>query len=499
MSFRIDVLSLKFSVVISSFLLLLFSSSCKKELVDDEAKKPNIQYDYLFESNEFTMAVDFEMKMALVYDGDGIIDRSEFQSFLKSNSIFRLDSDASNLVTGETYTLQVEEEFYSLYLTTRPLILLQSNLPIQDEPKVLGDLILIEENHRMESKIGIEYRGQTSLVYDKKSLSIELWDNDNGDSKRKESLLGMRIDDDWIIDAMGNDPLRMRNPISLKIWHDKLLHYHDQEGALGVDSRFVEYFVNGSYQGIGGLMERVDRKLLQLKEYEGNIRGELYKADDWTSVTLFSGVSPFDNSSEWWASQKYKYPDPDDVIDWSPLYDFVDFVANSNDADFIDSIHEKLNLDNAIDYYIYLNLTQAYDNRGKNLYTAKYDFDQPYFFIPWDLDGSWGLFYDGTNLTDPQEILSNNLFDRLIELNPEDYINRLKNRWLEVKNDEFNWNEIEEVFALEFNRNISEKLYEREWLKWPTHPIHFEEGDFQHFIDYNMERQSVLDSYFMNL
>ena len=41
-----------------------------------------------------------------------------------------------------------------------------------------------------------------SKQYPKKSYSVELWTDEEGVQKDKQSLLGMREDDDWILDGL---------------------------------------------------------------------------------------------------------------------------------------------------------------------------------------------------------------------------------------------------------------------------------------------------------
>lgn len=204
------------------------------------------------------------------------------------------------------------------------------------------------------------------------------------------SLLGLRSDDDWNLQAMYNEPLRLNNKTSFELW-DKIdtLHYLNEEpdAINGVRMRYVEIFINDEYRGVYGLGEKVDRKQLKLKKHNGTIRGQLYKGDTW-GATTFSPAPPFNNNSDTWGGFEYKHPDEE--IDWTELHEFVSFVRFSSDADFYANYQSYFSIDNAISYLIFVNLARLTDNLGKNIYVAKYNNNYPYFYVPWDLDGSLG-------------------------------------------------------------------------------------------------------------
>lgn len=144
---------------------------------------------------------------------------------------------------------------------------------------------MIETNQSfLEFHIGIQYRGGWSQSLPKKSMEIEFWTDSTGTETVDHSLLGMRSDDDWNLQAMYNEPLRIRSKTSNDLWRMiNTLHYQNQEPKAinGIRMKYVELFVNNEYRGLYCLGEKVDRKQLKLKKYNGNIRGELYKGVSW--------------------------------------------------------------------------------------------------------------------------------------------------------------------------------------------------------------------------
>ena len=70
----------------------------------------------------------------------------------------------------------------------------------------------------ISSNIGIEIRGGFSQTYPKKTYDIEFWNDPSGNETIDVQFGDLREDDDWILDAMYNEPLRINSYISHKLW-----------------------------------------------------------------------------------------------------------------------------------------------------------------------------------------------------------------------------------------------------------------------------------------
>ena len=272
------------------------------------------------------------------------------------------------------------------------------------------------------------------------SAAISLWENVNGLGTRKEKLFNLRNDDDWHLDAMHFDPSKSRNLVGMKIWGEfvRAEHLIEEEALLTQRGVLVEVFFNNNYLGIYSFNEQIDRKQLGLKK-SGGI---LYKSEDWTEETTLQGISIEPDNSLSWGGYELKYPEDLNVLHWEPLYEFIHFVAYSNDTLFNDSINSFIDIENVIDYFIFINLVQGNDNTGKNMYICRYDENHPLFFIPWDLDRTFG-WYDKT-------ILANRLFMRLYDLYSISFKLKVKDRWSEL-----NQNNLQQNIMNYFEGNIN--------------------------------------------
>jgi hypothetical protein len=119
---------------------------------------------------------------------------------------------------------------------------------IPEDDKTTARMVVRDAGRRVyRGRIGIELRGQSSLMFPKKSWSLELRDS-KGDN-RDVSLLGMPADDDWVLYAGYNDKTLMRNVLAYETAR--------RLGRYASRTRFVEVTLNGRYHGVYVLMEKL--------------------------------------------------------------------------------------------------------------------------------------------------------------------------------------------------------------------------------------------------
>jgi len=391
-------------------------------------------------------------------------------SQLYLDDTFTFDQPVAELVTGKQYVIHRDSITYRLYFTELPVIRLSTNHTIVDEPRVYSVFQLRESNGRVtNANMGIEHRGAYSLNYPKKSYRLECWADTAGRLTRDISFLDMRSDDDWNLNAMYNEALRFNGKSANELWqHIHQIHYHTLEPSAqnGIKLRYVELFLNDRYQGIYALTERVDRKQLQLKTTDAGMRGELYKTFDHSDAARFLGAKPYDNTSEIWDGIEWRYPD--DQVDWENLYQLVRKVAKASNTDFYETYPYDFEKSNLVDYFIFLNVLRGFDNTGKNIYIARYDQQLPYFFVPWDLDGTFGAAWDGSFSPYYENILSNGLFQRLWQdCYPDGFMDQLQNRWTMLRQTVLEEAFVKNILWSNYQQLLANGVYERESIAWP--------------------------------
>jgi hypothetical protein len=434
---------------------------------------------------EFFYQIDHSKKLILVNEDIRRINGSvsETKKGLLLDEYYMLPDEPATLKVGVPYPATgPDSTVYTVYFTQLPLIEINSPNTIADKPRVLADFTMsAPDGTIIHSQMGIEIRGGHSQSYPKTSFRIEFWEEptETDTLTRDFSLLGMRNDDDWNLQAMYNEPLRIRNKTSFQLWEQiHQLYYQELEpdASGGVQMEYAELFLNGEYRGIYAVGERIDRKQLQLKKYDGTIRGELYKATGWGISTLYS-ITNYDNNSLSWDGIDYRFPEEE--TDWINLYGFIDFVVHEDDYFFYTDYPSYFETGNAVDYFIFLNLLRASDNTGKNIYTARYDQGEPYFYVPWDLDGVLGLWWDGTNDDKTTHVLSNGLFDRLLgDCRKNGFYKKLQNRWFSLRKDILSHENIMNLVQENVDFLMKNGVYEREELAWEEYGFSIQHLDY---------------------
>lgn len=388
---------------------------------------------------------------------------------------------------------------YTLYFTQLPIISIQSDTTIVNEPKVLAKFIYSDDEQILISDIGIELRGGVSQKYPKKTYDLEFWKDETGDETDNVQFGNLRSDDDWILDALYNEPLRLRSYVAHKLWLKiQTPNYLDEEpeAKSGANVKYAEMFLNGEYNGLYNISEQVDKKQLKLKSFKDDaIRGELYKGVS-VGASKFERLPNYNNTKNIWSGYEIKHPDEDDIIDWSNLYQFTDFVMNSSDIDFTSNIWTKFNVENYSNYFLFINLLRATDNTGKNLYLAKYTTDEPYFYVPWDLDGCFGTIWNGTRQNITNDHLRNGFIDRVIDINPNNILHTISSKWFSFRDDILKIATLSNSISTQYNFLQNNKIYEREAIVYPNYS--FSEEALSYTLTWLENRIAYLDLYFAN-
>jgi spore coat protein H len=431
--------------------------------------------------NNFNAFIEFQEYSDIYFEGD----------LLKNKSLNSLGEIEINKEYEITIKTKSNTEILQLVFTNLPIVQVITLSQISNDPKSPAKIII---NYRETSKlsdtyfIGIEHRGGNSQSYQKKSFGFSLKASAGINDNFSTSLFDMRINNDWILDAMWIDQARLRNKTSFELWKKMNDYEH-----IGIEGKFVELYINKEHQGLYCLNENVNSELLHLE----NTNAVLYKATAWEDgATLFESYSSNPPLNYYWDGWEQKYPDPKIEINWGPLKELRLLVVNESNSAFTSNITSLMNIDNLVDYYIFLNLLSAHDNKGKNTFLFKENNQLKLNIIPWDIDGSWGLSWDGSH-TGYESIPSNNLFSRLIETNTNNFKTRLKQRWSSLRGDVFSNTELEQLFTDNFLIINNPKIIEIENEKWGSSiDLNSEQ---QYIINWINNRGIFLDDYFENL
>ena len=369
--------------------------------------------------------------------------------------------------------------------------------PIVNTPAVHGVITVTDTaGMTIEMHAGFKIRGTSSQQYDKKSYRVELWADETGAEMIDTTFLGLRSDDDWNLEAMWAQPLRLRDKVANELWMElyQLPYLENEPDALpGIRMEYVDLYVNEEYVGVYALTERMDRKQLGLRKYNGNLRGLLFKGNG-PGAPTFDSLPEYDNTLDTWSNYEWVYPNESDtVIDWSGLYNFTNFVMNATDMAFNFQYNSMFDEQNAIDYYLFINVLKAMDNMGRNLFVARYKKSSTFFYAPWDLDAIWGLDTDGTQTHDATGLLGNGFYNRLLaDCSDNGFANKARDRYNSLRETILNKEHIMALVQEQYDWLVANGVYEREHEAWPEFEV--DESQLSYMSDWLDQRFAYLDA-----
>lgn len=365
----------------------------------------------------------------LVFDGQQVISTVEIADWQRNDQRHQLVvTDADGRQTA-----------WTLVFTTLPIINIDVNesalwqlRKTDTYAKLPAYMHLVDAERRTGGSalyhhyIAMRVRGATSAGREKKPYSIELRDAETNE-EADTALLGMRRDGDWVLDAAFCDHSRMRNRVVMDVWRemDPLPYATDNEYQYNsTEGHFVEVMLNGRYNGLYCLSDKVDRKKLNLKKTsvaaDGTIkpRGLLWKgrikpaAGKGSAGSLGSYNADTPTDSIYWEGLTQEFPDDPALLRWDVVKQFIDvgnFNVNKSRYDettyyqlFADEGPTWFYLDNLVHYCMLLNAFYLRDNIGKNYYISIRNINSGHqmLFTPWDTDVSFGRSVGGASTAD---------------------------------------------------------------------------------------------------
>ena len=393
-------------------------------------------------------------------------------------------------------TIELRGETYTYYRSEMPLITITTDGPIVNSPAVHGTITVTDaDGTAITMHAGFKIRGTSSQQYDKKSYRVELWKDATGAEMADTTFLGMRSDDDWNLEAMTAQPLRLRDKIANELWMEMYtLPYQESEpDALpGIRMEYADVFINDEYMGIYALTERMDRKQLGLRKYNGEIRGVLYKGNG-PGAPTYEYLPAYDNNSDIWDNYEWVYPNEEEAnINWNHLYSFTNFVINASDNVFNAQYSAQIDKDNVIDYYLFINALKAMDNMGRNIFLARYKKSSTYLYLPWDLDAIIGLDTGGNPTNWAGGLMSNGLFDRLTQdCTTNGFVVTAKARYNALRNTYLNTDHIMQMIQNQYDALLESGAYDREHEAWPDYTV--DENQLTYMNNWLKDRFQYLD------
>lgn len=258
----------------------------------------------------------------------------------------------------------------------------------------------ISKTDRFKAAIKIKFQGSSSLFFSKKNYTIKMYTDDSYESKLKKSFRDWgHSSNKYVLKANFIDHSHARNIISARLWDEIVARRPDYDSIPAemrnsprngaIDGFPVKLYVNGTYQGV----------------YTWNIG-----KDDWMwgmdednpNHALLCGESHGEQSSSCFRSLWNGVDENDWAVEVgtnstalkNSLNALIQFVMDNNGADFKAGIGNYLDIQSAIDYYIFQYDICSYDCMARNMLLATFDGTR-WICGAYDMDATYGLTITG--------------------------------------------------------------------------------------------------------
>jgi hypothetical protein len=249
-----------------------------------------------------------------------------------------------------------------------------------------------------DGQIGIEIRGASSTMFDKKGFGFETRDSLGGNNN--VSLLGMPSENDWILHGPYADKSLLRNFLTY--------HIGNQLGHYTPKVRFCELFLDEQYWGVYVLMEKIKRDNNRVDI--ANLSPTDTLGDELTGGYIFKIDREMGLNHGWYSPYGYGYyayhhPKSDDLHPLQKSYiqnhfnTFENLMASTNYNNPIMGYRSWIDVPSFIDYMMIQEITRNIDAYRLSAFMYKEkdsDGGKIHAGPIWD----YNLGYGNTNLCD---------------------------------------------------------------------------------------------------
>lgn len=223
-----------------------------------------------------------------------------------------------------------------------------------------------------DGRIAIEIRGSTSQQYPKKSYGLETQDSLGGNNN--VPLIGLPSENDWILYAPYPDKTLLRNTLAYHLF-GRMRHYSP-------GTRLCELIVNGQYQGVYELHERIkiDKNRLALPKLDGDdlagdslTGGYIVKVDKQTGTGSANWVSPIN------PNVYFQFHDPEETELLQQQKTYIETVVSDfevahngpNYADPVTGYRRYIDVESFMDFMIMQEIGRTVDGYRSSSFLHK--------------------------------------------------------------------------------------------------------------------------------
>ena len=367
--------------------------------------------------------------------------------------------EASKALTEATKAVEANKFNYKKYKL--PVLYLNGDTTgISKDTKVELNYIYNER----KGTCTLKWQGSSSIRYPKKNYTISFdspFEAKNGWGSQKK----------YCLKANYIDFSHARNVVSAKLWgqmvknrspkNDKL--YNLPNGG-AIDGFPIMLVINDIYQGLYSFNIPKDGWMLGMSEGEKEC---IVCAEEHSNATLFK-----ETITQLGSQFALEYVKDENNTQWivDSLNTLINAINNNDNANYKDVVGNYMDIDSAIDYYIFACLISHSDGRAKNFLLHTFD-GVKWAFTAYDMDTVFGNHFDGTAYykADVSPTIGYYVVSGIMNLIYKYDKERLKARYNKIRQTVFSEDNVSYIFY-NYLVNIPKALFDEEVKIWPTLP-----------------------------
>lgn len=369
---------------------------------------------------------------------------------------------------------------FGAVFTSLPIIEMHGEVVRVDERErdiYSGEVTIWDPSYQGSDKLSVQHsllewhvRGFSSQSAMKKPLKLNLKDK-NGQNNNL-SLLGFESDDDYLLNSMWFDDIKVREKLAMDLWNEIA---EEKNSTLKMSNgEYCELVVNGEHMGLRLVQNKIEKSYLKLASSDILLKGQnVNRGTDRPPEGVYEVI----------------YSNQNKEITYQTIGEF-----------FYQTDFSNVNLESWVDLQLIMHLGNMIDNESyKNIYYVieRSGEEESLSFIPWDTDMSFGVYWnDGFRyIPESVETISYRMEYEKIRAQYPEIDQLLAERWKELRQSVYSE---ENIFnkVHEYTMKIhGSGAYTRDynylgWHSWG------EEDTLENFETYITKRLQILDNYY---
>lgn len=360
-----------------------------------------------------------------------------------------------------------------------PTIFISGTIP-DSKNYVSGKLEYTSKTTKFHAYTYIKLQGASTLSLPKKNFAVTLYSNENRTIKLNKEFKNWGFHNNFVLKADYNDILHARNVVGAKLWskvvqsrsdYDTLpeeLRNSPNNGA--IDGFPIRVYINGVYNGLYnwtipkcdwmfGMNEKNENHAVLSAEINDNGDSKLQY-----NPCNFNHPWMDDNYNDAWSIEVGKAEQNVIRSSWNNIYTSLSESSKN--------LTLYLDIQSAIDYFIFQEVILGTDGLAKNMLLATYDMSK-WYLSAYNMDSTFDLDWNGKILRyyDCPMPYSpyNNRYSMLLSYIRENYSNAYIERYIELRKSVLSYSSIIEEFEKYINI-YGEDIYIQDTAIYPNIP-----------------------------